>query len=370
MIRSILLTLCLAFAGIGPSHAASDPILAEATDLLGSVMFLDSGAPCMVLVVVRGDSTLFRFYGETEKGNKRPPDGTSLLRLNSLTKVFTTEVLVSLVADGKLALTDPLQRFAGDVRVPIFGMRSITLLDLATHSAALPREMGDVPEGVSPRAWPTHEERWEWLPGYTLPWAPGSIAAYSNVGFDLLADAIEVAGAQPYPELLRSRVTAPLGMTDTGFAPTPEQCARLIVGTGIGGPAPCGDTRATEGSGGLYSTADDMARWLHHNLADADGVLALSHAIYRPRQSMPGAIGFDEASPMEGLGLGWVFVAAKGIQPALFEKSGGGAGFMSDIVFAPGRGVGVFVAVNRVDFPMFFGLTDALHKLIASLVTR
>ena len=150
MIRSILLTLCLAFAGIGPSHAANDPILAEATDLLGSVMFLNSGAPCMVLVVVRGDSTLFRFYGETEKGNKRPPDGTSLLRLNSLTKVFTTEVLVSLVADGKLALTDPLQRFAGDVRVPIFGMRSITLLDLATHSAALPREMGDVPEGREP----------------------------------------------------------------------------------------------------------------------------------------------------------------------------------------------------------------------------
>ena len=59
-----------------------------------------------------------------------------------------------------------------------------------------------------------------------------------------------------------------------------------------------------------------MARWLHHNLADADGVLALSHAIYRPRQTMPVAIGFDEASPMEGLGLGWVFIAAKGIQPA------------------------------------------------------
>jgi D-alanyl-D-alanine-carboxypeptidase/D-alanyl-D-alanine-endopeptidase len=65
-----------------------------------------------------------------------------------------------------------------------------------------------------------------------------------------------------------------------------------------------------------------------------------------------------------------VFVAAEGIQSALLEKSGGGGGFMSDIVFAPGRNVGVFVAVNRVDFPMFFGLTEAAHKLIASLVTR
>ena len=333
-------------------------------------MFLDSGAPGMVLVVVRGDATLFRFYGETEKGNKHAPDGASLLRVNSMTKVFTTEVLVSLAADGKLALTDRLQRFAGDAKVPAFGTRPITLLDLATHSAALPREMGDLPEGASSRAWPTREDRWKWLPGYTMPWAPGTIAAYSNVGFDLLADATEVAGGQPYPELLRSWVTEPLGMTDTGFAPTPEQCARLMIGSGIGGPAPCGDTRATEGSGGLYSTANDMARWLRHNLADANGVLALSHAVYRPRQAIPAAIGFDEASPMAGLGLGWVFVAAQGIQPALLEKSGGGAGFMSDIVFAPGRDVGVFVAVNRVDFPMFFGLTDAMHKLIASLVTR
>ena len=52
---------------------------------------------------------------------------------------------------------------------------------------------------------------------------------------------------------------------------------------------------------------------------------------------------------MAGLGLGWVSVAAQGIHPALLAKSGGGAGFMSYIAFAPGRDTGVFVAVNRVD---------------------
>jgi D-alanyl-D-alanine-carboxypeptidase/D-alanyl-D-alanine-endopeptidase len=54
----------------------------------------------------------------------------------------------------------------------------------------------------------------------------------------------------------------------------------------------------------------------------------------------------------------------------LVVKSGGGAGFMSYIAFAPGRDVGVFVAVNRVDFQMFFALTAAANKLIATLVTR
>lgn len=368
--RLILVALMFALATVTASHAASDPLLAEATDLPGYVMFLDSGAPGMVLVVVRGDATLIRGYGETEKGNKHAPNGRSLLRLNSITKVFTTEVLVSLAAEGKLALTDPLQRFTGGATVPAFGSRPITLLDLATHSAALPREMGGAPEGAHPRAWPTREVRWKWLPGYKLPWAPGTVAAYSNIGFDLLADALEAAGRQTYPDLLRTRVTAPLGMTNTGFAPTSEQCGRLMVGSGLGGAAPCVDTHATDGSGGLYSTGDDMARWLRHNLADTNGALTLSHAIYRPRQSIPAAIGFDEASPMAGLGLGWVAVAAQGIQPMLLVKSGGGVGFMSYIAFAPGRDVGVFVAVSRVDFQMFFGLTEAANKLIASLITR
>jgi D-alanyl-D-alanine-carboxypeptidase/D-alanyl-D-alanine-endopeptidase len=352
------------------SYAADDPVLAEATDLAGPIIFLDTGAPGMVLVVVRGDQTLIRGYGETEKGNKQPPDGASLLRLNSITKVFTTELLVSLVADGKLALTDPLQRFAGDTKVPAFGARPITLLDLATYSAALPREMGDAPEGANPRAWPTHEDRWKWLPSYKLPWAPGTVTAYSNVGFDLLADAIETAAHQAYSDLLRAWVTAPLGMIDTGFSPTSEQCDRLMIGSGLGGPASCVDTRATEGSGGLYSTGNDMARWLRHNLADASGPLALSHATYRYRQSMSAAIGFDESAPMAGLGLGWVTIAAQDIQPMLIAKSGGGAGFMSYVAFAPGRDVGVFVAVSRVDFPMFLALEGAANRLIATLTTR
>lgn len=369
--RAILVVVVLAAAAAAATtaHAADDPLLVAAADVAGFVAFAESGAPGMILVVVRGDATLVRGYGETEKGNKHVPDGNSLLRLNSITKVFATEVLASLAADRKLALTDPLQRFT-DKTVPLFGTKPITLLDLATHSASLPREMPGVSEDINPRTWPTHESRWEWLPGYTLPWAPGTVASYSNIGFDLLADAIETAGGQPYPDLLRTRITAPLGMTDTGFTPTPEQCARFMIGSGLGGPFACSDTHATDGSGGLYSTGNDVARWLRHNLDDGDGALALSHAVYRPRQSMPAAIGFDESGPMEGLGLGWVMLAAHGAQPALLTKSGGGAGFMSYMAFAPGQGVGVFIATSRVDFPMFAILTDTTIKLIATLVTR
>jgi hypothetical protein len=125
--RSLFLSFTLALAASASTRAAeqpaADPVLAEASDLAGTVMFVNSGAPGMVLVIVRGDNSLVLGYGETEKGNKRTPDGNSIFRLNSITKVFTTEVLVSLVAEGKLSLTDPLQRYARTTKVPTFGTR-------------------------------------------------------------------------------------------------------------------------------------------------------------------------------------------------------------------------------------------------------
>ena len=274
-----------------------------------------------------------------------------------------------------MRLTDPLQQYAAAaVTVPRFGDRAITLLDLATHSAGLPREIGEIPANTIPFTWPTTPERWSFLAGYKLPWAPGTVAAYSNVGFDLLADALADVGGKEYPSLLRDRITSPLGMVDTGVAPTQEQCDRLMTGSGLGGPGPCTDTSAAEGSGGLYSTGGDMALWLHHNLAESDPAvwptLALAHAVYRQRQAMTAAIGFDEAGPMDGLALGWVVMAAHGHTPLIMQKSGGGGGFMSYIAFVPGRDVGLFVAVNRVDFTMFFGLTTAANELLASLAPR
>src|SRR5260370_24655527 len=98
-------------------------------------MWLDTGAPGMVLVVVRGRDTLVQGYGETTKGNGQQPNGRSLLRLGSVSKVFTTELLAGMAADGALRLTYPLQKHASaGTTVPLYVDRVITLLDLATPS--------------------------------------------------------------------------------------------------------------------------------------------------------------------------------------------------------------------------------------------
>jgi D-alanyl-D-alanine-carboxypeptidase/D-alanyl-D-alanine-endopeptidase len=286
--------------------------------------------------------------------------------------------LGGLAAEGRVSLTAPLQAHAPrGTKLPDRDGRPITFLDLATHAAALPRELPvERPADAGPFTWPTAADRFAWLAGHELPWAPGSAAAYSNVGFDLLGAGLADATGTNYPHLLRQRITGPLGMADTTLAPTEEQCERLMTGYGIPGAdaQPCVATTAIGASGGIYSTADDMVRWLRHNLMPAGGAaratLALAHAPYLQRQALKAAIGFDEAGPMQGIGLAWLTMAPDGRRPLLVQKTGGLAGFMSYVAFAPGTGVGAFVAVNRVDFAMFGSLTENVNELIAGLVPR
>ena len=65
-----------------------------------------------------------------------------VVRLCSLTKIFTTDVLTKLIADKTVRLDDPLQRFAPAHTIVPKRERPITLLDLATHTSGLPRELG------------------------------------------------------------------------------------------------------------------------------------------------------------------------------------------------------------------------------------
>ena len=98
----------LAGPQVAAAEAPVDPVV-DAAEFAGEVLFLESGAPGMVMVIVRnGQSHVFGF-GETAKGNGKTPDGKTLLRMNSITKVFVGEVAASLAAEGKLRLTDPLQ---------------------------------------------------------------------------------------------------------------------------------------------------------------------------------------------------------------------------------------------------------------------
>jgi len=328
---------------------AQQPLSLADADLRGSTIFEQSAATGMVLVVVRDREVMMKSYGETSPGSGVKPNSDSLIRLCSISKVFAGELLVELANEGKVGLTDPLQRFAPPKRIVPKGAGGtpITLRDLATHTGGLPREVGSYPAKTPHFTFPDRTYRWAWLPKQRLISRPGTAALYSNVGFDLLGDALASAANETYAQLLEERIVRPLGLHDTTLTPSNDQCARLLRGTGDEGP--CTDTQASGASEGVYATAADMARVLQYLLLIPGATAQVSPAIdvYLQPSQLKSVQGLSHAGDPSGIGLGWIQLGDPDGPSALMEKTGGGAGFETYVALSLKRQAGIFLAVTK-----------------------
>jgi CubicO group peptidase (beta-lactamase class C family) len=271
----------------------------------------------------------------------------TIFRIASQTKALTSTVILSLMEEGKLNLTDPVSRFIpayekttvlerqGDGTTEIVpARRQITVRDLLSHTAGISygtdRGLAQLYEakGLGPAAgfgWYTADKdepictTMETLA--TLPFAaqPGEAWVY-GYATDVLGCVAERASGMKLDELMRARVTGPLGMRDTHFYLPPGQRDRLaaVYASGEGGKA----VRAADGARGqghyvdgprvslgggfgLLSTARDYARFLEmiRNDGTLDGVRILSpRAVRLMTSNQVGTL----HSPM-GLGYGLGF---------------------------------------------------------------
>ena len=349
-------------------NAQQPPSFADA-DLRGAAIFEQSAATGMVLVMVRNSDVMMRSYGETFPGSGDRPHANSLIRLCSISKVLAADLLMELTKEGKVALTDPLQRFAPpNTIVPkSAGGTPITLRDLATHTSGLPREVGAYPADTPHFTFPDQNFRWTWLPKRRLISRPGTAALYSNIGFDLLGDALASAANKTYAQLLDERIVRSLGLRDTTLTPSREQCARLLFGTRDEGP--CTDTQASGSSGGVYSTADDMVRmlqyWLH--VPGASAQVAPAITVYLEPAHLRSVQGLSHAGDPTGIGLGWIQLGDPNGPSTLIEKTGGGAGFLTYVALSLKRQTGIFLAVTdgrrRPHVNLFHEANDLLTAL-------
>lgn len=345
-----------------PAAVAASPAL-DLPAKAGPAMFAASGATGLVLVVVTPVSTSISGFGQDAPGSGKPPGAYSLMRISSTSKLLTADVALKLAANGKVRLDDSLQRHAlrGSIVPVLPGSRAITLQDLATHTSGLPRQV-DSATGA--------QERWQWLSSFKPTVAPGPQALYSNLGFDLLADALAQAGAKPYTALLREQTTGPLNMHDTTATPTAAQCARLLHGAQE--VVKCVDLTASAGTGGMYSTPEDMGAWMSYMLGlnpdHKPDPRALQ--IMVETAALKSAEGLGYGGPAHGIGLGWIHLAPSDSAPAILQKTGASAGFMSYMSIAPSAQVGVFAVATRFDLPAMAAMVKQVNALTVALAVR
>src|SRR4051812_36324172 len=93
----------------------------------------------MVIGIVTPDGRRVVSHGSTSRSDGHPVNGDTAFEIASVTKVFTSLLLADMVQGGEVALDDPVAAFLpAEVHLPQRKGRSITLVDLATHTSGLP----------------------------------------------------------------------------------------------------------------------------------------------------------------------------------------------------------------------------------------
>jgi uncharacterized protein YbbC (DUF1343 family)/CubicO group peptidase (beta-lactamase class C family) len=220
--------------------------------------------PGAMLLVGQGDRVVYRkAWGmRTLIPRPEPLTPTTVYDIASLTKVVATLPAVLWLAEqGKVDLDAPLGRYVHEFGAPAF--RDVTVRRVLTHSAGFP----DLPSPAAiPKGFP---EAAQLLARAGLVYAPGGTFHYSDTGFILLGEMVRRVSGEPLDQFMRKRFYAPLGMRDTTFHPPTDWKPRIapteILGSGLlRGTVHDGNARllgGVAGHAGLFSTADDLARF-------------------------------------------------------------------------------------------------------------
>lgn len=295
-----VIALALAITGL-PSRAAVDakrPATAVHFGTVDAVIqqaILEGQIPGAVLLVGHDGQVIYRkAYGSRALEPRREPMTLdTIFDLASLTKVVaTTPAVMQLVEQGKVRLNDPLAKYLPDFAQS--GKEDITVRQLLTHYSGLP------PDLDLKAPWTGKETAYRMAFAATLQDPPGSRFSYSDINFIMLGALVERVSGETLDEYCQRRIFTPLKMTHTRFVPPAapragwiqkiaptqydenEHMLRAVVHDPtvrrMGGVA---------GQAGLFSTADDLAKFAQALLNGGGGILSAESVEKMTRPEQP-----------------------------------------------------------------------------------
>jgi CubicO group peptidase (beta-lactamase class C family) len=331
----------------------------------------------VTVVGTREGVVSFEAVGRQSLESQQPLAKDALFRIASMTKPITAIGIMTLVDEGKLAVTDPVEKHLPEFRGQMLlasrtpeavtlkkPSRTITVRDLLTHTSGL----SGFPEGLADlyvKRNRTLAEGVLAISQQALQFEPGSKWAYCNPGIDTLGRIIEVVSGQSYEGFLKQRVFDPLGMCDTTFFPSADQLHRVAVTYDrkdgklvAAGPViigPTADARYPIPAGGLYSTGGDLAKLYQMMLGrgalgDKRILSEASVAAMTTMQTGDLMCGFTKGM---GFGFGWAVVKQpEGVTAMLSPGTfGHGGAFGTQGWIDPQRGVFFILLIQRVGLP-------------------
>lgn len=209
-----------------------------------------------VLIAKEGKIVFEKAYGYADRNAQRLNTVQTEFRVGSLTKMFTSTVILQLAAESKLSLADPVSKY-----VPGFANgKKIQLIHLLSHTSGIKGHT----ESPEPQ---TLEQSVARFKTETPAFQPGAQFEYNNFNYILLSYIAQKVTGIPYPQLVKERVLDKAGMTHSGLDKTDRKSEQKALGyvtnpeTAAWQEANAGNVALASGAGALYSTVEDLYRW-------------------------------------------------------------------------------------------------------------
>ncbi len=307
MIRVLVgLALALGLGSTAPAWGRAPDLSAVDEAVRAAVSAGD--IPGAVVILGQGERILYRkaFGSRSLVPRQEPMSEDTVFDVASLTKVVATTPAVLLLWEwGRLDVDAPLGTYLSEFSGRPY--RGVTVRRVLTHTAGFP----DLPPVEAMRQ--GFPKAAALLAQSGLQFSPGAGFRYSDTGFILLAELVRRVSGQPLDRFLAKNLFLPLGMRDTTFRPSPTQLPRVapteaLNGQMLRGTVHDGNARllgGIAGHAGLFSTADDLARFCRMLVTGGRGPAgpilkpATLSAMWSPTEvgEVARALGWDMVSP-------------------------------------------------------------------------
>ena len=216
-----------------------------------------------VLVAEHGKVIYEKGFGSANMEWDIPNQPDTKFRLGSITKQFTSMLILQLVQQGKLKLDGKITEYLPDY--PKKTGDKITIHHLLTHTSGIPGYTGFPSFGDISRSVSTPEAFVKFFADSALLFDPGARFSYSNSGYFLLGVIIEKITHKPYEQVLQENILDPLKMNSTGYDHHSTILKKRAAGYGKDGTkyvnAEYLDMSLPYSAGALYSTVEDLYLW-------------------------------------------------------------------------------------------------------------
>lgn len=259
--EGIIPLFILSFAGLSLGTQAQNHIAQKLVNEVDSFctslseQYKFSGS---VLIASKSEIILQKGYGWKDVSKHQRNTAEGIYQIGSLTKSFTAQVILKLMEDGKISLSDPLNKYFHS----IYPGSDITIKHLLTHTSGIPTfDIDENEDTIAFRPVPK-DTMLKLISRRPLLFSPGDKFNYSNAGYFLLGLIIEKVTGESYEETVRKLIFNPLNMTRSGFDFI--HLSDTLKATGYKEynkerqiPARLVDSTVSYATGGMYSSPSD-----------------------------------------------------------------------------------------------------------------